>query len=190
MSLTVNLDGVRHAYGLCFVRAPWAYFTRLPLHHQCGDRWDLSPYETHAGEPYDDSADQILKVAFDGPLFTPTRAVTARHSAPSRSIAAMCRGCAPKASSAAHLFISRPVRRLTRFWNPLNCRVGTYSLRWAGAIWRLRRGFATLDLDVRMTRIAEVPYWSPQGHPSIRFSPLRRDGHSTRSPCRASDCAA
>jgi hypothetical protein len=34
MELTVNLDGVRHAYGLCFVRIPWAYFTCLPLDQQ------------------------------------------------------------------------------------------------------------------------------------------------------------
>ena len=38
-------------YGLCFVRAPWAYFTRLPLDQQWGDGWERAPYEQHAG-PY------------------------------------------------------------------------------------------------------------------------------------------
>lgn len=73
MGLTADLDGVRHAYGLCFVRAPWAYFTRLPLDHQWGDGWERVPYERHAGLPYDDSSAQILTVAFDGPLYAPDR---------------------------------------------------------------------------------------------------------------------
>lgn len=71
MGLTADLDGVRHAYALCFVRAPWAYFTRLPLDQQWGDCWEIAPYEKHAGTPYDDSPDQILTVAFDGPLLAP-----------------------------------------------------------------------------------------------------------------------
>ncbi|WP_179709403.1 hypothetical protein [Paraburkholderia bryophila] len=71
MGMTANLDGVRHAYGLCFVRAPWAYFTRLPLDQQWGDGWERVPYEQHAGAPYTDSPEQILTVAFDGPLYTP-----------------------------------------------------------------------------------------------------------------------
>lgn len=71
MALAVNLDGVRQTYRLCFVRAPWAYFTRLPVRGQWGDGWETAPYQTHSGPPYDDSPDQILRVAFDGPLFTP-----------------------------------------------------------------------------------------------------------------------
>lgn len=71
MGLSADLDGVRHVYGLCFVRAPWAYFTRLPLDQQWGDGWERAPYERNAGVPYDDAPDQILKVAFDGPLYPP-----------------------------------------------------------------------------------------------------------------------
>jgi hypothetical protein len=71
MGLTADLAGVRHAYGLCFVRAPWAYFTRLPLDEQWGDGWERAPYEHNAEAPYDDGPDRILKVAFDGPLFPP-----------------------------------------------------------------------------------------------------------------------
>ncbi|WP_233853681.1 hypothetical protein [Paraburkholderia sp. HD33-4] len=70
MSLVSNLDGVRHAYRLCFVRAPWACFTRLPLDQQWGDGWERAPYEQYAGLPYDD-AQQILTVAYDGALLTP-----------------------------------------------------------------------------------------------------------------------
>jgi hypothetical protein len=71
MGLTTDLDAVRHAYGLCFVRAPWAYFTRLPLDQQWGDGWERAPYEKQAGLPYEDAAQQILTVAFDGPLLPP-----------------------------------------------------------------------------------------------------------------------
>jgi hypothetical protein len=71
MSLLVNLDGVRHAYRLCFVRTPWAFCTRVPLDQQWGEYWERAPYQESAGDPYDDAPDQILKVAFDGPLFTP-----------------------------------------------------------------------------------------------------------------------
>lgn len=69
--MIANPDGVRHAYGLCFVRAPWAYFTRLPLDQQWGDGWERVPYQQHAGPPYTDSPEQILTVAFDGPLYAP-----------------------------------------------------------------------------------------------------------------------
>jgi hypothetical protein len=71
MALVSDLEGVRNAYGLCFVRTPWAYFTRLPLDRQWGDGWESTPYEHHAGPPYDDTSQQILTVAFDGPLLTP-----------------------------------------------------------------------------------------------------------------------
>jgi hypothetical protein len=73
VGMNADLDGVRHAYGLCFVRAPWAYFTRLPLDLQWGDGWERVPYQQHAAAPYTDSPEQILTVAFDGPLYTPDR---------------------------------------------------------------------------------------------------------------------
>jgi len=38
MGATANLYGVRSIYGLCFVLAPWAYFTRLQLAQRWGDR--------------------------------------------------------------------------------------------------------------------------------------------------------
>ncbi|WP_248295082.1 hypothetical protein [Paraburkholderia sp. UYCP14C] len=78
MTLVANLDGVRNAYELCFVRSPWAYFTRLPLDQQWGDGWERTPYEQHAGPPYADAAQQILTVAFDGPLLTPDTGDDAR----------------------------------------------------------------------------------------------------------------
>ncbi len=71
MGLIADLHGAREAYGLCMVRAPWAYFTRLPLNQQWGDGWEHAPYEKYAGAPYDDAAAQILTVAFDGPLYPP-----------------------------------------------------------------------------------------------------------------------
>jgi hypothetical protein len=71
MSLNVNLDGVGQAYRLCFVRMPWAFMTRIPLDEQWGDRWELAPFQEQAGEPYDSAPQQILKLAFDGPLLTP-----------------------------------------------------------------------------------------------------------------------
>jgi hypothetical protein len=37
MSLKANLDGVRVTYSLCFVRAPWAFLTRLSLDQQWGE---------------------------------------------------------------------------------------------------------------------------------------------------------
>lgn len=78
MSTEVNLNGVRDIYRLCFVRSPWAYFTRLPLDRQWGDNWDASPWQLHAGTPYYDRAAQILKVAFDGELYTPDEGRNAR----------------------------------------------------------------------------------------------------------------
>ena len=78
MGATANLYGVRSIYGLCFVLAPWAYFTRLQLAQQWGDRWEIAPCKVPAGAPYSDSPDQILTVAFDGPLLTPDRAYDGR----------------------------------------------------------------------------------------------------------------
>jgi hypothetical protein len=91
MGLIANLDGVRHAYGLCFVRAPWAYFTRLPLDQQWGDGWERTPYEQHAGAPYDDGPAQILTVAFDGPLYPPN----AGYDGTMHSVIEINRGDAP-----------------------------------------------------------------------------------------------
>jgi hypothetical protein len=91
MGLATDLDGVRHAYGLCFVRAPWAYFTRAPLDQQWGDGWERSPYERHAGLPYDDAPQQILTVAFDGPLLPPDAGYDGRE----RSVNEINRGEAP-----------------------------------------------------------------------------------------------
>ncbi|CAN0626321.1 conserved protein of unknown function [Burkholderia multivorans] len=71
MALIANLDGARDQYRLCFVRAPWAYFTCLPLDEQCGENWTAIPYQDVAKPPYSDSRTQILKVAFDGPLLPP-----------------------------------------------------------------------------------------------------------------------
>lgn len=91
MALTTDLDGVRHAYGLCFVRAPWAYFTRMPLDQQWGEGWECAPFEQHAGLPYDDAEQQILTVAFDGPLLTPDTGYDNR----ARSVNEINRGDAP-----------------------------------------------------------------------------------------------
>ncbi len=75
MELIANLCGVRDRYRLCFVRTPWAFFTRLPLERQWGDRWEIAPYQAYAGDPYDDSPDQILMLAYAGPLFTPDKGI-------------------------------------------------------------------------------------------------------------------
>jgi hypothetical protein len=91
MGLLVDLTGVRDAYVLCFVRMPWAFFTRLALDQQCGDRWERVPYQLHAGLPYSDSPDQILKVAFDGPLFPPESG----RNGHARSVNELNEGAAP-----------------------------------------------------------------------------------------------
>ncbi|RDU99342.1 hypothetical protein [Trinickia dinghuensis] len=75
MGLIANLDGIRNRYKLCFVRKPWAFFTSIPLERQWGDRWEAAPYETYAGDPYRDFSDQILTLAYDGPLFTPDKGI-------------------------------------------------------------------------------------------------------------------
>ena len=38
---------------LCYVDAPWAYFTTQDLDKQWGDDWNDAPYEHNAGEPYE-----------------------------------------------------------------------------------------------------------------------------------------
>jgi hypothetical protein len=43
MGLSANLHGVGGTYRLCFIRVPWAFFTRLPLDCQWGDRWEVTP---------------------------------------------------------------------------------------------------------------------------------------------------
>ena len=52
---------------LCYVKAPWAYFTTKPLSEQWGDDWDDAPYECNAGEPYDN----CFKLAYDGEFDEP-----------------------------------------------------------------------------------------------------------------------
>lgn len=71
MTMRVDLSSVQANYRLCFVRTPWACFTRLPLDRQWGDRWECAPYAPQAGLPYADEPGQILKLAFDGPLLAP-----------------------------------------------------------------------------------------------------------------------
>ena len=65
---------------LCYVTNQWAYFTTQPLDKQWGDDWNDWPYEHNAGEPYEygdrdrergDQPWEIVKIAFEGPLFTP-----------------------------------------------------------------------------------------------------------------------
>ncbi|WP_321788348.1 hypothetical protein [Paraburkholderia sp. J94] len=79
MATRVDLTGVQEVYRLCYVCAPWAYFTRAPLEQQWGDNWEKSPYTSEAGLPYGGERDQILKIAFDGPLLTPE---TGAHAHP------------------------------------------------------------------------------------------------------------
>lgn len=66
---------------LCYIDAPWAYFTTQSLADQWGDDWDDAPYEHNAGAPYAyNSHDQkegrapweIVKVAYDGEFETPS----------------------------------------------------------------------------------------------------------------------
>lgn len=38
---------------LCYVDAPWAYFTTQALEKQWGDDWDDAPYDLNAGPPYE-----------------------------------------------------------------------------------------------------------------------------------------
>ncbi|MBB3261917.1 hypothetical protein F4827_006791 [Paraburkholderia bannensis] len=71
MSARVDLSAVQNAYGLCYVRTPWAWFTRIALDRQWGERWEHAPYMRESGLPYADEPDQILKLGFDGPLLGP-----------------------------------------------------------------------------------------------------------------------
>ncbi|WP_260400395.1 hypothetical protein [Burkholderia ubonensis] len=66
-TLIANLDGARNGYRLCFVRAPWAWFTCPPLDEQYGESWAAIPYQDVAKPPYSDSRTKVLKVAFDAP---------------------------------------------------------------------------------------------------------------------------
>ena len=87
-------------FRLCYVDAPWAYFTTQELEKQWGDDWNDAPYEHNAGEPYrphkelsvpirNEKCDvvewcktseyvddvpgwEIKKVAFEGSLETPS----------------------------------------------------------------------------------------------------------------------
>lgn len=58
-------------YKLCYLRAPWAYFTKLSLKKQTGDDWNDAPYDCNAGTPYSDDPDQIKKLAFEVDLQEP-----------------------------------------------------------------------------------------------------------------------
>jgi len=71
MFARVDLSAVQSVYRLCYVRPPWAWFTRIPLDRQWGEHWERAPYMRESGLPYSDAADQILKVGFDGPLLGP-----------------------------------------------------------------------------------------------------------------------
>lgn len=71
MPLRIDLEDVCDTYRLCFVRAPWAWFTRLEPGLQWGDHWERAPWQQHAGPPYRGEPDPLLRVAFDGPLLAP-----------------------------------------------------------------------------------------------------------------------
>lgn len=71
MALRTDLEPVRNLYQLCFVKPPWAWFTRLPLSHQWGDGWERAPWQREAGLPYGGAPDRLIKVAFDGPFVAP-----------------------------------------------------------------------------------------------------------------------
>jgi len=71
MTTRVDLTAVQDIYRLCYVRIPWAWFTRVPLQQQWGDRWEREYCAMDVGLPYGGEPDQILKVAFDGALYTP-----------------------------------------------------------------------------------------------------------------------
>ncbi|WP_321845171.1 hypothetical protein [Paraburkholderia bannensis] len=71
MSARVDLSAVQDVYRLCYVRTPWAWFTRIALDQQWGERWERGPYTSESGLPYADEPDQILKLGFDGSLLSP-----------------------------------------------------------------------------------------------------------------------
>jgi hypothetical protein len=65
---------------LCYVDAPWAYFTTQDRADQWGDDWDDAPYEHNAGAPYTYGEHNkkegrapwhIIKIAYDGDFETP-----------------------------------------------------------------------------------------------------------------------
>ncbi|WP_250479048.1 MULTISPECIES: hypothetical protein [unclassified Caballeronia] len=91
MSLSANFDPVGDDYRLCFVRVPWAFFTRVALDRQWGEHWDQAPYELHAGLPDSSRIHPILKVAFDGPFFPPD----AGRNGHSLSVRELNEGAAP-----------------------------------------------------------------------------------------------
>lgn len=68
-------------YRLCYIEDNFAYFTNLPLDKQWGDDWDDRCYSDNAGEPYYDTDNQIIKIAFDGYLLErPCEYVYGRYS--------------------------------------------------------------------------------------------------------------
>ncbi|WP_321915635.1 MULTISPECIES: hypothetical protein [unclassified Paraburkholderia] len=79
MMTRVDLSAVQRVYRLCYVRTPWAWFTRIPLDQQWGEHWERAPFTREAGLPYSDAPEQILKVGFDAPLLDPE---TGEHAHP------------------------------------------------------------------------------------------------------------
>jgi hypothetical protein len=133
MTLRADLDGVGNVYRLCFVRASWAYFTRIGLDGQWGEGWDKAPYQFHAHLPYGDGTDQILKVAFDGPLFHPIAGLNG-HSLSALELNAGARpGCAPKAIFTGRRSTSWQASRCRDSRNWSNWRAAPFLRRLAGA---------------------------------------------------------
>ena len=62
-------------YKLCFIKDCWAYFTLKPVsgpEKQWGDDWNDVPYDCNASPPYGDSPEDIVKLAFESELDTPS----------------------------------------------------------------------------------------------------------------------
>jgi hypothetical protein len=57
---------------LCYVDAPWAWFTTQALADQWGDDWNDAPYECNAGTPYTGDGWEVFRVAFDGDFCGPS----------------------------------------------------------------------------------------------------------------------
>lgn len=54
---------------LCYVDSPWAYFSTADPSDVWGDDWNDAPHDCNAGEPYDDKAPGLVKVAYDADLW-------------------------------------------------------------------------------------------------------------------------
>lgn len=55
---------------LCYIDAPWAWFTSAG-DKQWGDDWNDAPYQHNAGDPYLVEGEVLFKVAFEGPFELP-----------------------------------------------------------------------------------------------------------------------